>query len=126
MSSAATIAAGYFLTSASAVPSWMPGLACNLPLRRWRHEPIPKSHLREGQLGLHKSWTCSQPHGPYAVDRLLRDVAHGKLDIVAARSIDRLGRSLPHVVNLLASLTEQRVGAGRFSRPFAPLMPWSR
>lgn len=44
-----------------------------------------------------------------ALDRLRKDAMHGKLDVVAAWSIDRLGRSLVHVVNLLASLTEKNV-----------------
>lgn len=44
-----------------------------------------------------------------ALDRLRKDAMHGKLDVVAAWSIDRLGRSLPQVVNLLAGLTEQHV-----------------
>lgn len=44
-----------------------------------------------------------------ALDRLRTDAMHGKLDVVAAWSIDRLGRSLAHVVNLLASLTEWNV-----------------
>lgn len=44
-----------------------------------------------------------------ALDRLRTDAMHGKLDVVAAWSIDRLGRSLVHVVNLLASLTEKNV-----------------
>jgi DNA invertase Pin-like site-specific DNA recombinase len=47
-------------------------------------------------------------HRP-ALDRLRKDAMHGKLDVVAAWSIDRLGRSLVHVVNLLAVLTEQHV-----------------
>ena len=44
-----------------------------------------------------------------ALDRLRKDAMHGKLDVVAAWSIDRLGRSLVHVVNLLAGLTEKNV-----------------
>lgn len=44
-----------------------------------------------------------------ALDRLRADAMHGKLDVVAAWSIDRLGRSLVHVVNLLAALTEKNV-----------------
>lgn len=44
-----------------------------------------------------------------ALDRLRTDALHGKLEVVAAWSIDRLGRSLNHVVNLLAELTEQKV-----------------
>jgi DNA invertase Pin-like site-specific DNA recombinase len=44
-----------------------------------------------------------------ALDRLRQDAMHGKLDVVAAWSIDRLGRSLQHVVNLLHALDQQRV-----------------
>jgi DNA invertase Pin-like site-specific DNA recombinase len=43
------------------------------------------------------------------LDRLRKDAKQGKLDVVAAWSVDRLGRSLHHVVNLLAELTEERV-----------------
>lgn len=45
-----------------------------------------------------------------AFDRLCKDCARGKLDMVAAWSIDRLGRSLHHVVNFMAELNEQGVG----------------
>jgi len=44
-----------------------------------------------------------------ALERLRKDAMHGRLDVVAAWSIDRLGRSLVHVVNLLADLTEKNV-----------------
>jgi DNA invertase Pin-like site-specific DNA recombinase len=44
-----------------------------------------------------------------ALDRLRRDAMHGKLDVVAAWSVDRLGRSVAHVVSLLHDLTEQKV-----------------
>jgi DNA invertase Pin-like site-specific DNA recombinase len=44
-----------------------------------------------------------------ALDRLRKDASRGKLDVVAAWSVDRLGRSLAHVVNLLAELTEEKV-----------------
>jgi DNA invertase Pin-like site-specific DNA recombinase len=44
-----------------------------------------------------------------ALDRLRKDASRGKLDVVMAWSIDRLGRSLHHVVNLLAELTEEKV-----------------
>lgn len=44
-----------------------------------------------------------------ALDRMLRDAAHGKLDIVAAWSIDRIGRSQAQCINVLATLTEQHV-----------------
>lgn len=44
-----------------------------------------------------------------ALDRLRKDAMHGKLDVVAAWSVDRLGRSVAHVVSLLHDLTEQKV-----------------
>jgi DNA invertase Pin-like site-specific DNA recombinase len=44
-----------------------------------------------------------------ALDRLRKDAMHGKLDVVAAWSVDRLGRSLHHVVNLLAELAEEKI-----------------
>ena len=45
-----------------------------------------------------------------AVHRLCKDCSQGKLDLVAAWSIDRLGRSLHHVVTFMAALGEQGVG----------------
>jgi DNA invertase Pin-like site-specific DNA recombinase len=45
-----------------------------------------------------------------AFDQLCTDCARGKLDMVAAWSIDRLGRSLHHVVNFMAELNDQGVG----------------
>jgi DNA invertase Pin-like site-specific DNA recombinase len=44
-----------------------------------------------------------------ALDRMLRDAAHGKLDIVAAWSIDRIGRTQAQCIGVLATLTEQHV-----------------
>ncbi len=44
-----------------------------------------------------------------AFDRMCKDAAQGKLDVVAAWSIDRLGRSLQHVANFMAELLEQNV-----------------
>jgi DNA invertase Pin-like site-specific DNA recombinase len=44
-----------------------------------------------------------------ALNRLRKDAMHGKLDVVAAWSVDRLGRSVAHVVNLLHELNEQKV-----------------
>src|SRR5579864_6030101 len=44
-----------------------------------------------------------------ALDQLWKDAARGKLDIVAAWSLDRLGRSLQHVVTLLGDLMERNV-----------------
>ncbi len=45
-----------------------------------------------------------------AFDRLARDAAAGKVDLIAAWSIDRLGRSLSHLAAFLGDLQEQRVG----------------
>lgn len=45
-----------------------------------------------------------------AFDRLNKDAARGKLDLVAAWSIDRLGRSLLHVVTFMAELGELGIG----------------
>jgi DNA invertase Pin-like site-specific DNA recombinase len=45
-----------------------------------------------------------------AFDRLARDAAQGKLDIVAAWSIDRIGRSLGHLVEFMDELRGQGVG----------------
>ena len=47
-------------------------------------------------------------HRP-AFDRLLRDAAQGKVDIVAAWSVDRLGRSLTDLVGFLAELHALKV-----------------
>jgi DNA invertase Pin-like site-specific DNA recombinase len=43
-------------------------------------------------------------------DRIARDAARGGLDLVAAWSLDRLGRSLHHVVTFMAELQEQGIG----------------
>jgi DNA invertase Pin-like site-specific DNA recombinase len=45
-----------------------------------------------------------------AFDRLCRDAAAGKLGLVAAWSVDRLGRSLPHLAGFLADLNAWNVG----------------
>jgi len=45
-----------------------------------------------------------------AFDKLAKDAAHGKLDIVAAWSIDRIGRSLGHLVEFMDELRQQGVG----------------
>jgi DNA invertase Pin-like site-specific DNA recombinase len=42
-------------------------------------------------------------------DKLCRDATQGKLDVVAAWSIDRLGRSLQHVVAFLSELSAENV-----------------
>jgi DNA invertase Pin-like site-specific DNA recombinase len=43
-------------------------------------------------------------------DRLAKDAAAGKLDMVAAWSIDRVGRSLAHLVEFMEELKQQGVG----------------
>jgi DNA invertase Pin-like site-specific DNA recombinase len=43
-------------------------------------------------------------------DRLSKDAGHGKLDLVAAWSIDRIGRSLGHLVEFMDELRQQGVG----------------
>lgn len=68
--------------------------------RNWCIVEIYLDHAMSGRAGRDK-----RP----ALDRMLKDATCGKLDIVAAWSIDRLGRSLAHVVNLLADLTEKHV-----------------
>jgi DNA invertase Pin-like site-specific DNA recombinase len=45
-----------------------------------------------------------------AFDKLCKDASKGKLDIVAAWSIDRVGRSLPHLVSFMEDLKAQGVG----------------
>ncbi len=45
-----------------------------------------------------------------AFDKLAKDAAQGKLDLVAAWSIDRIGRSLGHLVEFMAELHQQNVG----------------
>jgi DNA invertase Pin-like site-specific DNA recombinase len=45
-----------------------------------------------------------------AFDRMCRDAAAGRLDLVAAWSIDRIGRNLQHLVSFVDELREQRVG----------------
>jgi DNA invertase Pin-like site-specific DNA recombinase len=45
-----------------------------------------------------------------AFDRLAKDAIHGKLDMVVAWSIDRLGRNLGHLVQFTNELRQQNVG----------------
>jgi DNA invertase Pin-like site-specific DNA recombinase len=45
-----------------------------------------------------------------AFDRLAKDASRGKLDMVAAWSIDRVGRSLQHLVEFMEELKTQGVG----------------
>lgn len=45
-----------------------------------------------------------------AFDQLVKDSGHGKLDIIAAWSIDRIGRSLAHLVEFMEELKQQGVG----------------
>ena len=43
-------------------------------------------------------------------DKLAKDAAQGKLDIIAAWSIDRIGRSLGHLVEFMDDLRQHGVG----------------
>jgi putative DNA-invertase from lambdoid prophage Rac len=43
------------------------------------------------------------------LDRLMADVRRGKLDVVICFKLDRLGRSLPHLAQIVAELTAHRV-----------------
>jgi len=45
-----------------------------------------------------------------AFDRLCKDAKHGKLDLVAAWSIDRIGRSLAHLVTFVDEMRAANVG----------------
>jgi len=43
------------------------------------------------------------------LDRLMSDVRRGKLDVVICFKLDRLGRSLPHLAQIVGELTAHRV-----------------
>jgi putative DNA-invertase from lambdoid prophage Rac len=43
------------------------------------------------------------------LDALMRDVRHNRVDVVVAYKLDRLGRSLPHLAQLIAELTAHQV-----------------
>jgi DNA invertase Pin-like site-specific DNA recombinase len=44
-----------------------------------------------------------------AFDKLCHDAAHGKLDVVAAWAIDRIGRSVEHIARFINELLAQKV-----------------
>jgi len=44
-----------------------------------------------------------------ALDRLMGDVRRGKLDVIVCFKLDRLGRSLPHLAQIVGELTAHRV-----------------
>ena len=60
-----------------------------------------------------------------AFDRLCTDASRGKLDVVSAWSIDRLGRSLANVATFLVQMQEQR-DAELQARAPAPVLPGER
>jgi DNA invertase Pin-like site-specific DNA recombinase len=68
--------------------------------RRWEISEIYVDHGISGSKGRDK-----RP----AFDKLCKDATNGKLDLVAAWSIDRLGRSLQHVVTFLNELNAMNV-----------------
>src|ERR1700693_2060230 len=43
------------------------------------------------------------------LDALMRDVRRGRLDAIVAYKLDRLGRSLPHLAQLISEMTAHRV-----------------
>src|SRR4051794_36579943 len=43
------------------------------------------------------------------LDALMKEVRKGRLDMVVAYKLDRLGRSLPHLAQLIGELTTNRV-----------------
>ena len=43
------------------------------------------------------------------LDRLMVDVRRGKLDVIVCFKLDRLGRSLPHLAQIVSELTAHRV-----------------
>ena len=45
-----------------------------------------------------------------ALDAMMKDAARGKFDMVAVTALDRLGRSLQHLVGMVAELDALRVG----------------
>ncbi|WP_329768239.1 recombinase family protein [Stenotrophomonas muris] len=55
-----------------------------------------------------------------ALDAMMKDAARGKFDMVAATALDRLGRSLQHLVGMVAELDALRVGL------FVQNMAWIR
>ena len=48
--------------------------------------------------------------GRPALDKMMRDVAQGRVDVVMSWALDRLGRSLYNVVTMMAELQQQGVG----------------
>ena len=45
----------------------------------------------------------------HGLDKLMADVRRGKLDVVVCFKLDRLGRSLPHLAQIVGELTSHRV-----------------
>src|SRR5947209_7516519 len=43
------------------------------------------------------------------LDALMRDVRRGRIDAIVAYKLDRLGRSLPHLAQLIGEMTAHRV-----------------
>lgn len=87
-----------------------------------------KDQTVETQLLALREWACGRGHTIAAefidqgisgtkardkrpgLDEMLRAATQGKLDMVAATSLDRLGRSLPHLVGLVGELEALKVG----------------
>jgi DNA invertase Pin-like site-specific DNA recombinase len=58
-----------------------------------------------------------------ALDRLMADVRRRKVDVVAVWALDRLGRSLRHLVNLGAELEALGVGLACYTQPIDTTTP---
>ena len=65
---------------------------------------VVAEHVDEGISGAH-----GRDKRP-GLDAMLRQVMRGEIDLVAAWSVDRLGRSIQHLVSLLADLQARDVG----------------
>jgi DNA invertase Pin-like site-specific DNA recombinase len=51
-----------------------------------------------------RSSTSYSDHGISGFDRMLKDATRGEFDMIAAWSVDRLGRSLQHLVSFLGEI----------------------
>lgn len=65
---------------------------------------VVAEHVDEGISGAH-----GRDKRP-GLDAMMRQVTRGEIDLVAAWSVDRLGRSIQHLVTLLADLQARDVG----------------
>ena len=69
-------------------------------LREWEIVKVYEDHAKSGTKGRDK-----RPD----FDQMWKDAASGNFNMVAAWSLDRLGRSLQHLVNFMADMSELKV-----------------